>query len=163
MKKKQLQFQYKTTERLSSERLNEILKIKEKYGLTAENLIECAKNKNSPLHDVFNWNDKSAGHYWRMHQARLLINEVKIIVEDKELYAFENMKVNIGTPQEQHVYLGREEILSSASLRKQFVANALQKLKYWKEQCESYNGIILREFEPVFSSIEEVDKKLTRK
>jgi hypothetical protein len=57
----------------------EFKKILDKHGkLTAEIVVEEARAKDSPLHEYFDWNNKEAGEKWRLHQARLLIVNVKI-------------------------------------------------------------------------------------
>ena len=59
-----------------------LLQIYEKHGkLTPELVVDEAKDKNSPLYEYFDWNNKEAGQKWRIHQARLLICRVKIISE----------------------------------------------------------------------------------
>ena len=161
MKTKQVQ--YKITPNLTADRINTILKIKEKNGLTAEAVLNDAKKKTSPLHELFEWDDEKAGDLYRLQQARFIINEVKVVIEDKEYYAFENMKVNIGTAQEGRVYLSRSEVLGSSVLKKQFIQSAFQRVKYWKSQCEAYNGQAISEFLPIFSSIEQVEKTLSKK
>lgn len=44
-------------------------------------LLKAAKEKNSPAHDAFEWNDKKAGHQYRLIQARFWIRRVEIIVD----------------------------------------------------------------------------------
>lgn len=92
--------EYKTTNRLSEERINEILRIKDTLGLTPENLIKEAKKKSNPLHNLFEWDDTEAARKWRLQQGRLIINEIKIIVDTEERYAFENVKMTISTEEE---------------------------------------------------------------
>ena len=48
-----MKVEYKITNKFNEERLNEIIKVERDKGLTAETLIESAKDKNSPLHDIF--------------------------------------------------------------------------------------------------------------
>lgn len=59
-----------------------LLDIYKKHGkLTPEIVVEEAKDKKSPLHEEFDWNNKEAGQKWRVHQARLLICRVHIVSE----------------------------------------------------------------------------------
>lgn len=44
--------------------------------LTPEEVVVAARPKKSPLHDQFEWNDKTAGHQHRLNQARKLISSV---------------------------------------------------------------------------------------
>jgi len=45
--------------------------------------------------NFFDWDNSSAGEKWRLQQARCLVNEIKIVVEDKEMYAFENVNISV--------------------------------------------------------------------
>ena len=59
--------------------IEELKQIEKKYGeLRPEYVVEEAKDKNHPLHNYFDWNNKVAGHKWRVYQARNLILRVKI-------------------------------------------------------------------------------------
>lgn len=63
--------------------------IYEKRGeLTADIVVTEASKKTHPLHDRFEWDDKIAGHQYRLHQAGELIRKVKVVyreaTEDEE-------------------------------------------------------------------------------
>ena len=151
---KQVTQQYKQTEKWTKERLEEIMRIKEEDTLTAESIIKHAKKKNNPLHDLFNWDDTEAANLWRLHQSRMFVNEIRVIIEEKEYYAFENVSVVVGeTPS--RVYMERSEILDDSFLRKQMITKAYDALKYWEEQYKSYE-----EFNPVFNAIRVMDKQM---
>lgn len=49
--------------------------------LTAEVVVEDARNPSSPLHAHFDWDNDVAAEKWRLEQARRLIRSVKITVE----------------------------------------------------------------------------------
>jgi hypothetical protein len=46
--------------------------------LKAEDVVEAAKPEDSPLHDRFDWDNSTAGHKYRLMQARQLI---RVVVE----------------------------------------------------------------------------------
>lgn len=48
--------------------------------LTAEDVVKAAKPASSPLHGCFEWDNKKAGHQFRLVQARTLIRATKITV-----------------------------------------------------------------------------------
>lgn len=150
--------EYKKTEKITKEILKEILRIKGKTGLTAESIVMEAKKKNNPLHNFFEWDDDTAGEKWRLQQARVLINEVKIIIEDKEYYAFENVRISIGDVDGNREYVSRDEILTNEDLRQQIIEKALNYLKYWKQQYENYI-----EFKVVVNAIKETESKIKSK
>ena len=158
------EIKYKITEKINENVIDEILRVEEEEGLNAENLLEVAKNKKNSLHELFDWDDSSAGEKYRLQQARILINEVKIIVNDKELYAFENVQVSIstksGTPNNitSRIYKPIGEIMDKEEYRKQVLSSALSNMGYWKEKYVEYN-----ELKPIFVSLNKVKKKLDKK
>lgn len=55
--------------------------------LTPAALVEDARQKNSPLHSLFNWNAKRAAELYWLDVARHIIGEVRVLVTRKQ-YAF---------------------------------------------------------------------------
>lgn len=55
-----------------------------KGRLTPQNVVADARNRNSPLHDIFEWDDAKAADQYRLEQARELIRSVKIEVVTEE-------------------------------------------------------------------------------
>ena len=152
---------YKETGKINSQVIQEILKVEKQDGLTAESLLDKAKEKESPLHDLFDWNNSEAAEKWRLHQARILINEVKIIVGNKEMYAFENVKIAVEDMNKENSsrrYKPIVEILSNEDYRKQVIQSALDSLLYWKEKHSDFV-----ELKPIFISIDKVKKELNKK
>ena len=52
--------------------------------VTAENVVELARNPDSVLHDDFEWDDTIAGEEWRKHQARVMICNLVVEIEEAE-------------------------------------------------------------------------------
>jgi len=52
--------------------------------ITAQQVVEAAKPKESPLHDLFEWNKAKASEQWWLHQARLVIGAVRIQVTTQD-------------------------------------------------------------------------------
>lgn len=48
--------------------------------LTPEDVLAAARDKSSPLHDSFEWDDDAAAHAYRLDQARGLIRRVRVFV-----------------------------------------------------------------------------------
>ena len=155
-----MEIQYKYTEKFTPEVIEEIITVQKEKGLTAENLIETAKIKSNPLHKLFDWDDSSAAEKWRLHYARNLINEVKVIIDTKELYAFENVNVTFENTsgENEREYKPRAEILSNEEYRRQVIASALNYMDYWTEKNKEFS-----EFKPIFISVNKVKKALSKK
>lgn len=61
---------------------DELQRIYDRDGLLSpEVVVKEARKKSSPLHGSFDWDDKTAGHSWRLFQARKLIGRFRIHVE----------------------------------------------------------------------------------
>ena len=55
----------------------------DKYGdVSAEDVLDAAKKKKSPLHDFFEWDDTVAARKFRLTQARMMVRSVEIVVID---------------------------------------------------------------------------------
>ena len=147
---------YKLTKKITKERINEILKIKEREGLTAETLVSTARNKKSSLHDLFEWNDTIAGEKWRLQQARVLINEIKITINTQDYYAFENIKLDVSEDSIRE-YKPMQEIMETQEWRDQIIKAAMSNLIYWKSKYSHYN---FEEFSNVISEIQKIEDKI---
>ena len=160
--------QYKNTEKFTQEVIDEVLEVQKAYGLTADSLLKKASKKSSSLYEFFDWDNSSAGDKWRLAQARCFINEIKIVVEDKEIYAFENVVISvedksITQPNNKGKFSSREykpivEIMNNEDYKTQLIQRALSEVKYWKERHSK-----LIELNPIFISISEEDKKWQKK
>ena len=146
---------YKTTKRLNSEVISKILEVKDSMGLTPRNLVEEAREKDSVLHDFFDWNNTQAGEKWRIHQATVLINQVEIEVGEEKMFAFESVSVQVEDGRNERVYMTPQEIVSNSDFKKQVIKNALSIISTWQDKYKQYT-----ELSPIFTSIKKVRKKL---
>ena len=164
---KQEKIQYKNTEKFTPEVISEVLEVQKTYGLTAENLLRKASKKSSSLYDFFDWDNSSAGEKWRLRQARQLVNEIKIIVEDKEIYAFESVNIIVKEAEVSNGKINkfgvREykpilEIMNNEDYRMQLIHRALAEATYWKERHAE-----LVELSSIFVTIDTEKKKWQNK
>ena len=58
----------------------EISSLGESY--TPEMILEYAKNPDSELHKCFTWDDSEAARLYRLHEARVICESLKVVVED---------------------------------------------------------------------------------
>ena len=80
---------------------NEVGKELEKLGdeLTPKNVVNLARNENSILHEMFEWDDTVAAEQYRKQQANLIIQNLKITViaddnTERKVKAFVTVKRN---------------------------------------------------------------------
>jgi hypothetical protein len=157
------QIEYKVTDKITQDVIKEVLHIEQNQGLTAENIIEVAKNNKSSLHDLFDWDDTEAARKWRLQQARVFINEIQVIIEGNTSPAFEMITTIIeqdkdGNVESERFYKPKLEILSNEQMRRQIIQRALRMQEYWSQQYFSYS-----ELKPIIVSVEKVKKILNRK
>lgn len=81
----------------------ELEKIRKKHGeLQPEYVVEEAKNEKSILHGCFCWDDTVAAARYREHQARCLVNNIRVEVKTTKIEcnvkAFVNVVQTFGNP-----------------------------------------------------------------
>lgn len=65
---------------LTPEQRQLVIGLEKRGRLTAEQVVQFAADKASPLHPLFTWDDKAAAAEHRLDQARRLIREVYVSV-----------------------------------------------------------------------------------
>jgi len=143
---------------------NELENIEKKWNglLSAEIVLNEAKKENSPLHNWFDWEDSEAGEKWRFHQARMLINSVKVkITFDKGIGTYRKyLNVNVdmsnnGKPQ--RFYVSTQRIMKTKTLREQVLKRAIREAEYWERTYREY-----QELNDIFKGINKTKKKLDK-
>ena len=134
----------------------ELLKLNKKGPLTAETIVNTAKNPKSPLHKYFEWDDTAAGKKYRLYQARQLINIVIEPIETTEqpVYSFEIVKTERGR---EYKHVG--EILDNEEYRQQLLDAAIRELSYWKGKYAYYS---IGELTAVIDEITEVERRFVK-
>ena len=92
-------YQFRSGSRMagvSAQKIGEALaKIRERYGmLETETVVRLAENQRSSLHGAFEWNNKKAGHEFRLIQARHMIRALTITVEDTDEPAYVHVEID---------------------------------------------------------------------
>ena len=139
----------------------ELEKLRVELGIiTPEAVVERARPKRSPLHSLFEWNDKKAAAAHRITQARYLIRSVKVVFLDnssdprtRETRAFVNIE---RTPT--HAYNGVVEVLSNAEHRDRLLTQAWRDLEAWRRKYQN-----LHELREVFAVLSEMKMKRNKK
>jgi hypothetical protein len=101
--------------------------------VTPENLLQSARRKASPIHHLFEWDDKSAATQWRVTQARMFIRSVVVIVANvrKPVRAVFSIKTN-----GDREYLPRREVKSNARWRDQMSQQLFQRVVSATDEAE---------------------------
>jgi len=122
--------------------------------LQPETVVVEARSCGSPLHDSFTWDDRIAGHQYRLEQARHLIRvSVEIIGETQERA---NVFVSLTTDRERKCggYRIMTDVLTDKQMRAQMLGDALAELENFREKYSR-----LKELASVFAAIRKVRKK----
>lgn len=120
--------------------------------ITADLVLEAAKDRKSPLHKFFEWDDKKAAYLWRKDQARKIIRAIVIDVDGAEVPAYHHVYLE---ESEDSRYVDQRQARESEELWKQVVSGALKEARAWKARYQTY-----RQLEPVFTAIDDVEKKM---
>jgi ADP-dependent phosphofructokinase/glucokinase len=111
---------------------SELKRIVERDGvLTPKNVVDEARDTNSPIHDLFDWNDETAGEKYRIWQARQLIVTVKVEFNDKQVDAYYNIRAEV-VPQQG--YYSLDQVISDEAIYQDVLAQAIKELKYWHDK-----------------------------
>jgi len=143
----------------------ELDKLERKYNgmLSPQDIVREASNEINPLHNWFDWIDDNASEKWRLHQARLLLNSVKVKVmfEDgqKEYRKYLNVKVAMNNNGKtfKRFYVETKRVMRTPDLQEQVLQRAIREAEYWQRTYEDY-----QEFEDIFRGIKRTKKKLKK-
>lgn len=140
----------------------EALQTKYPEGITPETVVTHARDKRSPMHEFFEWDDSLAGAKYRLDQARYLIRHIVITeieeapkVASKPIRAFVSVQRTLPNGKEKSGYMGVREALSDNDIRAQLLRRALGELKAWQVR---YNE--MAELAKVFNAIESTQSEL---
>lgn len=119
-------------------------------NLIAADVVAAAKRKGSVLHPVFEWDDRKAGHQWRLEQASTLVRNIVVVKqrpngETTLLRAFVSVR-DKGNPG----YTSIDVAMSDPNSRAALVAQAWKELGDWRLRYEH-----LAELAAVFDLIDK--------
>lgn len=132
----------------------EALRIHNNGHLTPRAVVDAARPEDSPLHPAFEWSDKKAAEAFREDQARYVLRQITVVIENgdnpKPVRAF----LNVIEGDESH-YTSRAVVLSDADLRKQVLHRAWLELRAFREKYREYE-----ELATVHSAIDQTEETL---
>lgn len=119
-------------------------------NLTPEAVLNIAKDENSSLHNLFEWNDEIAAEKYRLSQARQIIQQIVVVnnhpnAEAREIRAFVTESKNNG-----HYQL-ITTVIEDPITYEVLLKRAKLELQAFKDK---YKSIV--EFKELFSEIDKV-------
>lgn len=114
-------------------------------------IVNRAKPADSPLHDCFEWNDRVAGHEYRLWQAREMIRYTVTIIEpgNKSMRVFVSLQDD--RKQNGGGYRVLLDVMKSPVLREKLLQEALAELQVFQKKYRD-----LEELVPVFKAAKRV-------
>lgn len=136
----------------------ELQRLVDQHGgiCTPEQVVEAARDEESPLHDQFDWDDSEAGHKWRVHQARNLLRlQVEIVKGSNEtVRAFVSLttdrKISGG-------YRTLSDVREDEAMFQQMLDDAMAELRVFRRKYAA-----LKALQPLFETIDEIETRKTK-
>lgn len=125
--------------------------------LKAEDVVEAARNPRSPLHKAFEWDNRKAGHAYRLTQARHLLRSVQIkIITPQRKEQTIRATVAYKQPEQPHkrFYSTMADAMSDPDRRAEVVEQALREFRALRRKYAE-----LHELAQVFAAIDHAGRK----
>jgi hypothetical protein len=147
----------------------EVERLRKKHrvrGITAEILVKEAASPRSPLHELFDWEDDSAAHQWRLEQARSAMRDLVVVsvthqgevVDDRPVRALFNLdRVPDGDDDTAGEYIATATVLESQVLRRRLLRQALRELEGFRAKYK-----FLSELNAIFVAIDKANGKYNK-
>jgi len=116
-------------------------------GVTAEDVVQDAKKKSAPYHEYFEWDDPTAAHQHRLHQARTLLGGIMIDVEivpgegPVQVRKFLSNEHITDRGEIVTIYSPQEKVMMDAPKREGVIQRALREALAWKERHGHYRAL----------------------
>lgn len=124
-------------------------------GLKPERLVSVAASDESPLHPLFTWDDSEAANKYRIHEARNVINALKVTVkiEDRDVQApaFISVGHTVETQERGEGYRSVITVVADQQFAMEAKAEALSRLRAIRQRYASLDDLA-----PVWRVIDEV-------
>ena len=145
-------YNYKTSAAIAGEVCEELDRT---VGLTPDNLVDASRPDDAPLHNEFEWDDATAAEEFRRVQARLIISNLSIVIEENKqepVRAFFSLQG--GFRKNSGIYESTITIMTDEQKREKLLDNAKRELDAFVNKYQ-----ILTELADVFKAINDVRSK----
>lgn len=155
--------QFKISAQAAGERIDE-LKNSLGRNLKADDIVTDARSGRSPLHKVFDWDDRTAAHQHRLQIARILMASIVTIYVDvtkpdepaRQIRSYVSLR-DKGTKRGRTFY-PMAQVLSDEDKRNQLLRSALAEFRAWRDRYRQ-----LQELTEIFEAGNLVLGRLPRK
>lgn len=130
----------------------EFEKIEEKYGkLTNELVLQDAESEDSPIHEMFEWDDSVAGHKYRLSQATNIIVSLAVEVEKDSEPRTVRAYYNVSENEKKGKFVNMQFAFENPDTKEIVLKRALNELQMFKKKYEN-----LSELSMIFDQIDLV-------
>jgi hypothetical protein len=135
----------------------EILRLRDEHAgeITERIIVDAAADPASPLHEHFTWDNDLAADGFRMVQARLLVNRVKIHIVEGETLRIMPAFVSITNDTGKRVRIGSERAVANPSLLGQVMAETRTQIRGLRNRLSAFD-----EAQHVVSQLDDVLQNL---
>lgn len=144
-------------ERRTFTELERLRSLDQEKMLRANDVVDSAEDPLSPLHDLFEWDDDTAAHKWRLEQARQLIKSVRVFIEPLNIRvrAYTSLEVDRETGSG---FRSITEVMAHPELRQQLLATCLAELTSMESRYSH-----LKELSEVWDQVHLIKGKVEKK
>lgn len=142
-------FSYKTSAEVAGQVCEELDRT---VGLTPENLVDASRPEDAPLHNEFEWDDMIAAEEFRRVQARGIISNLSIVIEENKqapVRAF--FSLQSGFRENSGIYESTITIMDDSDKREKLLNTAKRELDAFMRKYQ-----MLTELASVFAAINEI-------
>ena len=122
--------------------------------LSPARVVEEARDPANPLHKHFVWEDSAAAHQYRLWQARVLINQVRVTIttvpDAPVIRAFCSM-VSDRRGSDGGAYRQVEVVMADEPMRQELLTQALKELQGWQRRYRH-----LSELAAIFAAVDQL-------
>lgn len=113
-------------------------------ALTPQEIVLEARDKKSVLHKAFEWDDSVAGEKYRLMQARVMVNNIRIKIDGKKEPAFFNARVVIENKVVQK-YFPAQRVKTNEEIRNAILQDLIKEIRHLQQKYRTVielSGII---------------------
>lgn len=122
----------------ASKVLDELSELGDEYSLS--DVVEKAKDENSEMHSIFEWDDSVAGEEYRKIQAGKMVRNL-VIVRNDETEEKTNVRYIVSTGKRDGTYTPTRLVIRNQDAYEELLKRALAELRAFKEKYSTLSEL----------------------
>lgn len=110
------------------------------HRATAQEILDSARPKRSPIYHLFEWDNKKAAEEHRLGKARYLLRAVMVSYYIEKTRRTVDVRAHVFSPRSQ-AYMSIREVLNDEDERTALLNKALEELRAWRERYRALNEL----------------------